>query len=145
MSMLTSTLRNLFRRPFTTTYPKVPADLPPANRGRVMWDMQKCIWCRKCERSCPTKAITTDKEAKTQTVVRNRCIACNTCVEVCPTETVAMFPEYSKPDTAPVAHVFQVGMPKYEYRVEYLPRYEGRPAAPDRRGEDRDENNVYQK
>ena len=35
--------------------------------------MSKCIFCRKCERSCPTNAITTNKEAKTQTVVRNRC------------------------------------------------------------------------
>ncbi|WP_019178476.1 4Fe-4S dicluster domain-containing protein [Methanomassiliicoccus luminyensis] len=128
MSMLTSALKNLFRRPFTTTYPAVPADLPPDNRGRVVWDMQKCIWCRKCERSCPSRAITTDKEAKTQTIVRHRCIGCNTCVEVCPTQTITMLPDYSKPDTAPVVHVFWVGMPKHEYRVEHLPRQEGRPA-----------------
>ena len=144
MSMLTSTLRNLFRRPFTTTYPKVPADLPPTNRGRVMWDMEKCIWCRKCERSCPSKAITMNKEAKTQTVVRNRCIACNTCVEVCPTQTIIMLPDYSKPDIAPVAHIFSQELPKYEYRVERLPTfYDRRDKA--RTGGDRDKNNVYEK
>lgn len=85
MSMLTSSLRNLFRRPVTTRYPRGRADVPDGNRGRVLWDMGKCIFCRRCERACPTTAISTDKEAKTQTVVRNRCIACNTCVEVCPT------------------------------------------------------------
>lgn len=127
MSMLTSSLRNLFRRPFTTAYPKGRADLPPSNRGRVLWDMEKCIFCRRCERSCPTTAIITDKEAKTQTVIRNRCIACNTCVEVCPTQTISMMPDYSTPDLAPSVHVFSVDLPKHQYREEHLPRGEGRP------------------
>jgi ech hydrogenase subunit F len=126
MSMLTSSLKNLFRRPFTTRYPRAPADIPPGNRGRVMWDMEKCIFCRRCERSCPTSAITTNKEAKTQRVVRNRCIACNVCVEVCPTQTLSMVPEYSKPDVAPVAHVFAVDLPRHEYRVEHLPKHGGK-------------------
>lgn len=91
-----------------------------------MWDMEKCIFCRRCERSCPTSAITTNKEAKTQRVVRNRCIACNVCVEVCPTQTLSMVPEYSKPDVAPVAHVFAVDLPRHEFRVEHLPRYGGK-------------------
>ena len=127
MSMLTSSLRNLFRRPVTTTYPKGRADLPEGNRGRVMWDMSKCIFCRRCERACPTIAISTDKEAKTQTVVRNRCIACNACVEVCPTQTISMSPDYSGPDMAPAVHVFSVDVPRHQYRVEHLPRGEGRP------------------
>jgi ech hydrogenase subunit F len=130
MSMLTSSLKNLFRRPFTTRYPKEPAVIPPTNRGRVMWDMSKCIFCRKCERNCPTNAIRTDKEHKTQTVVRNRCIACNTCVEVCPTQTISMSPDYSRPDIAPVAHTFSVDLPRHEYQVSYLPRHGGKKEAP---------------
>jgi formate hydrogenlyase subunit 6/NADH:ubiquinone oxidoreductase subunit I len=123
--MLSSSLKNLFSKPFTTTYPKEPAAIPKGNRGRVLYDMEKCIFCRKCERSCPTNAIITNKDAKTQTVVRHRCIACNTCVEVCPTQTISMSEEYSKPDTAPTINVFSVDLPKNEYRVEHLPRYEG--------------------
>lgn len=115
MSMLSSALRNLFRRPFTTAYPKGPADLPEGNRGRVMWDMERCIFCRKCERACPTNAIRTDKVRKTQTVMRNRCIACNTCVEVCPTQTISMHPEYSAPATAPLVHRFSVDLPLHQY------------------------------
>ena len=57
-----------------------------------MGAMSKCIFCRKCEKSCPTSAIITNKDAKTQTVIRHRCIACNTCVEVCPTQTISMSP-----------------------------------------------------
>ena len=130
MSMLSSSLRNLFRKPFTTRYPKGPAIIPPANRGRVLYDMSKCIFCRKCERSCPGEAIITNKEAKTQTVIRHRCIQCNTCVEVCPTHTISMVPEYSKPDTAPLVHVFSVDLPANEYRVEHQPRHEGRALPP---------------
>lgn len=125
MSMLSSSLRNLLRRPFTTKYPYEPVELPKGNRGRILYDMSKCIFCRKCERSCPTSAITTNKDAKTQTVIRHRCIACNTCVEVCPTQTISMSEEYSKPDTAPTVHVFSVDLPRHEYRVEHLPRSEG--------------------
>jgi len=113
--MLRISLGNLFRRPFTTTYPKGQADLPKGNRGRVMWDMERCIFCRRCERSCPTNAIHTDKVAGTQTVMRNRCIACNTCVEVCPTQTISMAMEYSAPATAPQAHRFSVELPRHQY------------------------------
>lgn len=129
MSMLSSSLRNLLRRPFTTKYPYEPVELPKGNRGRVLYDMSKCIFCRKCEKSCPTSAIITNKDAKTQTIIRHRCIACNTCVEVCPTQTISMAEEYSKPDTAPTVHVFSVDLPRHEYRVEHLPRYEGREKA----------------
>ena len=88
--MLRSTFKNLFSRPYTLRYPSVPADLPENNRGRVEWDMQKCIWCMLCQKNCPTHAISTDKAAQTQSVTRNRCIACGRCVEVCPTQTIYM-------------------------------------------------------
>ena len=129
MSMLRSSLRNLFSRPVTTTYLKGRADLPTSNRGRVMWEMSRCIFCRRCERTCPTNAISTNKKAKTQTVVRNRCIACNACVEVCPTQTISMSPDYSWPDLAPTVHVFSVGMLDGDFRIEHLPKGDGRPPA----------------
>jgi ferredoxin len=87
--------------------------------------MDKCIYCRRCEKACPTNAIATDKEARTQRVVRNRCIACNVCVEVCPTQTITMAEEYSRPDTAPVVHVFSADLPRHQYREERLPRNGG--------------------
>lgn len=96
-----------------------------------MWDMERCIFCRKCEHNCPTEAIITNREAKTQTVIRNRCIACNTCVEVCPTHTISMIVDYSPPDTAPLIHVFDANLPRWQYRVEHLPRYGGHKALPE--------------
>jgi ech hydrogenase subunit F len=121
MSMLKSTLKNLFSRPVTVLYPFEKADIPDTNRGRVVWDMQKCIWCRLCEKNCPTLAIATDKAQKTQTIVRARCIACRTCVDVCPTNTISMEPEYSKAVYLRETHVYGLAMAPFEYRVVQAP------------------------
>jgi ech hydrogenase subunit F len=120
MGMLRSTLKNLFSRPYTTRYPAVPADLPPGNRGSVEWDMSECIFCFLCQKNCPTKAITTDKNAQTQSVVRNRCIACSRCVDVCPKHCIYMREAYSKPGELPEIHVYRMGMEKFAYEVKSL-------------------------
>ena len=52
--------------------------------GRVV--MQKCkhgcIGCRKCEKTCPTGAITVEQNLAA--IDYNKCINCHACVEVCP-------------------------------------------------------------
>jgi ech hydrogenase subunit F len=124
MSMLKSTLKNLFSRPVTVRYPFVKADIPETNRGRVAWDMQKCIWCRLCEKNCPTLAIVTDKEHKTQTIVRARCIACRTCVDVCPTNTITMEPEYSEAVYLREKHIYRLDLKPFEHEVVQIPASE---------------------
>ncbi len=121
MSMLKSTLKNLFSRPVTVLYPFEKPDIPDTNRGRVVWEMQKCIWCRLCEKNCPTLAITTDKEHKTQMIARARCIACRTCVDVCPTNTISMEPKYSEAVFLREVHVYDLALKPFEYRVVQLP------------------------
>jgi formate hydrogenlyase subunit 6/NADH:ubiquinone oxidoreductase subunit I len=119
--MLKSTLKNLFSRPVTVLYPYEKADIPDTNRGRVVWEMQKCIWCRLCEKNCPTLAITTDKARKTQTILRARCIACRTCVDVCPTNTITMEPKYSEAVYLREIHVYGVDLKPFEYQVIQVP------------------------
>jgi formate hydrogenlyase subunit 6/NADH:ubiquinone oxidoreductase subunit I len=63
-------------------------------------------------------------------VIRNRCIACNTCVEVCPTQTITMAEDYSKPDIAPLVHIFSVDLPRHQYKIEHLPPRNGRKEPP---------------
>ncbi|MCE5297142.1 MAG: 4Fe-4S dicluster domain-containing protein [Euryarchaeota archaeon] len=121
MSMIVSSLKNLLSKPDTVRYPFERTDIPSNNRGRVVWDMERCIWCRLCEKNCPTKAIVTDKAAKTQTITRVRCIQCRTCVDVCPTNTIAMEPVYSEPGPAREVHTYAVGMKKGEYTVGLMP------------------------
>jgi formate hydrogenlyase subunit 6/NADH:ubiquinone oxidoreductase subunit I len=126
MGMMRRSLINLFSKPYTTKYPKAKADLPQANRGRVEWKMEDCIFCMMCEKNCPTLAIATDKEAKTQSVARNRCMACARCVEVCPKKCIRMVSEYSEPVTVPEVHIYAVGMKTWEYKVERLGTKHGR-------------------
>lgn len=45
-----------------------------------------CIKCKKCENTCPTKAITV-KDNLAQIDYR-LCINCGKCVEVCPTHCI---------------------------------------------------------
>lgn len=111
-------LANLFSKPYTTRYPKEKADLPQGNRGRVEWNMEDCIFCMLCQKNCPTVAIATDKDAKTQSITRNRCMACARCVEVCPKKCIRMVPGYSEPVPVPEVHVYAVGMKQWEFKSE---------------------------
>ena len=124
MSMLKSTLKNLFSRPVTVQYPSQKPDIPDNNRGQAVWELQKCIWCRLCEKNCPTMAIVTDKEHKTQTIERARCIACRACVDVCPTNTIAMEPKYSEAVYLREKHVYSLDLKPFEYRIIQIPASE---------------------
>ncbi len=128
MSMWRSSLRNLVSKPATRLYPSVPANLADATRGRIVYDMSKCIFCGLCERRCPTNAITMDKGNKTQSVSRARCIACKVCVENCPTDAIEMIKEYAPPGTSPELHVYSTKLTEHQYTVLSLPAFErGRP------------------
>lgn len=68
----------------TTRYPKAPAVMPPAYRGRPVLDAGRCdpMSCRACAEACLPHAITVE-----QGVLRldlARCITCAYCVEACP-------------------------------------------------------------
>jgi ech hydrogenase subunit F len=121
MSMILSSLKNLFSRPNTVSYPYEDTKVPANNRGRVVWDMDRCIWCRLCEKNCPTKAITMDKVARTQTIVRVRCIQCRMCVDLCPTSTITMEPAHSEPGPGREIHTYAVGLKRHEYTVSMMP------------------------
>ena len=120
--MLRSSLKNLFSKPYTVRYPAEDTKVPPNSRGRVEWDMDECIFCRLCEKNCPGKAITTDKEGKSQTIVRARCIQCRVCVDVCPKKCIYMRPEYSTPGPQLEVHVYAVGMEKFHFESKPLER-----------------------
>lgn len=104
--MLSNSLRNLFSKPATRLYPAVPADIQPDCRGRIEYDMTKCIWCMMCSRRCPTVAIESDKAAQTHRVFRMRCIACGACVDACPTDAISFREHYQEPGYAPIIDAY---------------------------------------
>lgn len=124
MSMIPTVLGNLVSKPATRLYPAVPIVLPKGERGRIVYDMSKCIFCSLCERRCPTNAITMEKQKGRQSVSRAKCIACGVCVESCPTDAIEMRPEYAPPATAPEVHVYDSHLTPHQFTVASLPPFE---------------------
>lgn len=136
MSMVSTVLKNLVSRPATLRYPSVPAKIPDSERGRIVYDMKKCIFCGLCERRCPTNAIKMDKGNKRQMVSRAKCIACGVCVESCPTDAISMRPEYSSPATSPEIHVYDAKLTTHQFTVLSLPTFErAKPEGPEVRAQ----------
>ena len=114
-------LKNLFSKPVTTSYPFAPAQYPERMRGHIEIDIENCISCGMCARSCPPGALTVDRAAGTWTIQRFDCVQCGNCVNVCPKKCLKMAPGYTTPDTTRRSDTFT--------RTTPLPKPAPRPAA----------------
>lgn len=83
-------MKSLFGKPATLMYPQRKRIYPPAARGKIENEIERCIFCRMCERNCPTKAIVVSKEKKEWQIDSLKCCACRRCVEVCPVKCLFM-------------------------------------------------------
>jgi formate hydrogenlyase subunit 6/NADH:ubiquinone oxidoreductase subunit I len=97
MKFAPEALKNLFKKPVTTTYPAEPAVYPERSRGHVAIDVDGCISCGICQLSCPLGAIKVDKKEGTWDIDRFDCIACGYCVEKCPKKCLSMVSGYQEP------------------------------------------------
>jgi len=82
MSIIIDAIKNIFKKPFTEQFPKERKRFWPRYRGKVIYDIKKCIRCQRCVKACPNEALS----FKDNHVVvdRTRCILCGACEEVCP-------------------------------------------------------------
>jgi formate hydrogenlyase subunit 6/NADH:ubiquinone oxidoreductase subunit I len=86
--------QSLFGKPATLMYPQVPRVYSEATRGKVENEIEKCIFCRLCEKNCPTDAILVSKEKKEWQIDSLKCCTCRRCVEVCPVKCLLMHNVY---------------------------------------------------
>lgn len=93
-------LKNLFSPPVTTEYPLKPKQFVPGVRGKVVNNIDNCIFCGMCQRNCPADAITVDRVARTWTINPFSCVQCRGCVENCPKKCLSMEEHYTDPATA---------------------------------------------
>ena len=98
MSFTKTVMRNLFSKPATTSYPAVPREYPDRTRGHVEINIEDCILCGLCMRSCPPGAIKVDRAGKQWTIARFDCIQCGYCTEKCPKKCLSIVPGYQEPE-----------------------------------------------
>ena len=95
MSFASEMLGNLFKPPATSQYPFEPRKVYEADRGKVINDINNCIFCGMCMRNCPSDAITVDRNARTWKINRFACVQCKECVTNCPKKCLSMDTEYT--------------------------------------------------
>ncbi len=96
-SMLQNVLANLFSRPATRRYPFQAREPFPEARGRIGFDISKCVFCGACAKRCPAAAIEVRRNEKELKFEPFRCIICEACVEVCPRHCVDSIAQYRSP------------------------------------------------
>lgn len=90
-------MKNLFSKPATTSYPATPREYPERTRGHVEINIDNCIMCGMCMRSCPPGAIEVKRAENTWSINRFDCIQCGYCVEKCPKKCLSIVPGYQEP------------------------------------------------
>ena len=88
--MVKELLAHLFRKPATSKYPLVKAEVPEGFRGKQVYDPNLCISCGLCSRDCPAKAIEmVEVDGKRRPLFHlDLCVFCYQCAESCPRNAI---------------------------------------------------------
>lgn len=92
--------KNIFKEPITINYPQEQIKKPAKYRGLIVYDEKECIFCDKCEKVCPPKAIVFHQNmdgTKKYHYNEYLCIYCGECVRDCPKPDEALTHSEIKP------------------------------------------------
>lgn len=107
MNFTGTVLKNLFSKPVTINYPAEPMEYPERSRGHIEIDIDDCVLCGLCSRSCPSGALTVDRAAGKWSIDRFDCVQCGYCVEKCPKSCLSIVPGYQEPLPNKTVDVFE--------------------------------------
>ncbi|MDD5669706.1 MAG: 4Fe-4S dicluster domain-containing protein [Candidatus Omnitrophica bacterium] len=96
-SMSWVVLKSLFKVPATVRYPFAQKHYYENTRGKIMFEVNTCIFCGLCQRKCPAGAIMVERKDKKWELDRFKCIICGACVEACPKKCIHMEHTHTKP------------------------------------------------
>lgn len=91
------TLKSIFSKPETILYPIEQKPAPEGLKGHITNDIDVCILCGICERTCPAGVLKVSKPDSTWTIDPFGCVQCGSCVRACPKDCLVMEPSYQKP------------------------------------------------
>mgnify|MGYP000267264598 CR=1 FL=1 len=114
MLMINTILRNFLKRPATRKYPMVKRDPFSNYRGRLINNVESCIFCRMCSTKCPAQCISTDPKEAFWGYDPFSCVYCGICVEVCPTKSLFMLSTHRSPVPHQVRRIPQGYRPRGE-------------------------------
>ncbi|MDR0308833.1 MAG: 4Fe-4S dicluster domain-containing protein [Coriobacteriales bacterium] len=86
-------------------YPVKPPTYTSRSKGLVENNIDTCIFCKICEKRCPTYAIQVDKEDRTWSIDIFSCIQCQNCIRQCPKNCLNMNPQHPGPSAEKVIKV----------------------------------------
>jgi len=96
-------LKHIPKKPATEMYPFIKVEAPEGYRGKIAFDIQKCIGCSLCALNCPSGAIEMVKDDRTKLKKKpkflySRCLFCGQCEEVCPQKAIKLTREFELAD-----------------------------------------------
>ncbi len=94
------TFGSLFKRPETLRYPIERKEPYKGQKGHVVNDVDSCILCGMCQKSCPCHCITVDKQARMWQINPFMCVQCSSCVRSCPVNCLSMDGAYTPVSSA---------------------------------------------
>jgi len=50
----------------------------------IKWHKEKCTHCTACTPTCPTEAMSVNRDTMEVSFIKERCIACGLCIPACP-------------------------------------------------------------
>lgn len=99
ITAIKNAFENLFKEPYTHAYPAAPIPKPKNYRGLIEYNAEFCIFCDKCEKVCPPKAIIfhqNEDGSKVYAYNPHLCIYCGDCVSNCPKPNEALWQSENK-------------------------------------------------
>lgn len=102
-AFIIDSLKNLFIKPQTISYPKDEIIKNKSYRGLIEYSKEHCIFCDKCEKVCPSDAIIFTQEINGDKLYHynaHLCIYCGECVRECPKTNEALWQSNIKPSIA---------------------------------------------